>query len=124
MRCGWISPILKKTTYRFGRYGLYNPFLYGSVYKQIQTPVADLISQFLGITAGNLEDFENLLIRVMGGLSWTWAVIKKGGNSFFQMGTVFLGNLLQKRKTFEETSPSFADRILSKAYLSRYLHVI
>ncbi|MCI6004577.1 MAG: hypothetical protein MRZ60_02855 [Blautia sp.] len=67
--------------------------------------MADLISEFLRITAGNLKDLDDLLIRVMGWLSWTWTVIKERGNSFFQMGTVFFGNFLQKRKRFEETSP-------------------
>ena len=86
--------------------------------------MADLISEFLRITAGNLKNLDDLLIRVMGWLSWTWTVIKERCNSFFQMGTVFFGNFLQKRKSFEETSSPLADRILSKTYLSRYLHVI
>lgn len=86
--------------------------------------MAGLIPQFLWITAGSFEDFDNLFIRVMHGLSWTWAVIQEGGHSFFQTGRVFFGNFLQKREPFNKAAPPFAHRILPKAYLVRYLHVV
>ena len=60
----------------------------------------------------------------MHGLSGTWAVIEEGGDSFFQTGRVFFGNLLQKRKLFQEAGPPFTNRILPKPYLVRYVHVI
>ena len=57
-------------------------------------------------------------------LSGTRAVIEEGRYSFLQTGSVFFGNLLQKREPFDKTAPPFADRILPKAYLVRYLHVV
>lgn len=86
--------------------------------------MAGLIPQFLRITAGSFKDFDNLFIRVMHGLSGARVVIQEGGHSFFQTGRVFPGNLLQKREFFDKAAPPFAHRILPKAYLLRYLHVV
>ena len=110
--------------YCFCRYGLHNPFLYYGVHKQIETPVTDLISKFLWLTAGNLKDPDDLFICIMSWLSRTWAIIKERRNSIFQMGTVLFSNLLQKGKSFKETPPPLADRILSRTYPSRYLHIV
>ena len=86
--------------------------------------MAGLIPQFLRITAGGIEDFDNLFIRVMHGLSGARAVIQEGGHRFFQTGRVFFGSLLQKREFFDKAAPPSAHRILPKACLVRYLHVI
>ena len=82
------------------------------------------IPQFLRVAAGSFKDLDDLLIRVMHGLSGARAVIQEGGHGFFQAGRVFFGNLLQKRELLDKAAPPFAHRILSKAYLVRYLHVV
>ena len=86
--------------------------------------MAGLVSQFLWITTGSLENPDDLPVRVMGRLSRVWTVIKETRNSFFKMGRGFFGNLLQKREAFNKMSPPLADRILPKTHLDRYLHVI
>lgn len=86
--------------------------------------MAGLIPQSLRIPAGNLKDLDDLLVCIMHRLSGARAVIKESRNSLLQAGRVFFGNLLQKGEFFNKAAPPFADRILPKAYLLRYLHVI
>lgn len=79
--------------------------------------MAGFVPQLFRITAGSLQDFDDLFVRVMHRLSGTRAVIQEGGNSFLQTRRVLFGNLPQKRDPFDKAAPPFTDGILPKAHL-------
>lgn len=86
--------------------------------------MADFISQFRWVTAGNLKDLDDLPIRVMLGLPRARIVVKERRDRIFQMRKILFSNRLQQRKLFDETSPPFTDRVLPKTHLFGYLHII
>lgn len=47
---------------------------------------------------GWLKSFDNLFCSCNAWVAWAQTVIQESGDSFFQVGKIFLGNLLQKRK--------------------------
>lgn len=67
--------------------------------------------KILWVAACNFKDSDDLSIRVVGGLSGTWVVIKKRTDRFLQMGRIFCSNFLQKGKNVDKASPPFTDRI-------------
>ena len=79
--------------------------------------MAGLVSKFFRVTAGNLEDPDDLFVSVMWGLPRAGTVIQETRNGFLQAGRVFLGNLLQEGKVLKETASPFTDGILPKANL-------
>lgn len=79
--------------------------------------MAGFILQFFRITAGSLQDLDDLFVRIMHGLPGTRAVIEEGTDSLLRTGRVFLGNFLQEREPFDKAAPPFTDRILPKTCL-------